>query len=233
MSNSLRHIAIIMDGNGGWALNRNHHRVFGHIQGMKASLKVIEHCSQIKLAHLSLFALSTENLNRSSVEVENLKKLLRKAFQKYSAILFQHQIRFHTLGDLSVFPKDLQKQCKNLQHQTQSHQGLNLIIALNYGGQQEILKAFQKALNFYLRSNEKEGALDEKQINSFFPSSRFPPPDLIIRTGGQLRLSNFYLWSAAYSELYFSQKAWPDFKAQDLDRAIEEFYKRKRHYGRI
>ena len=232
MSDSLKHIALIMDGNGRWALTRNHPRVFGHIQGMKSSLKIIEHCSQIKLSYLSLFALSTENLKRSSSEVENLKKLLNKAFQKYSALLFKHKIRFHIIGDLSVFSENLQEQCKKLQQQTRSHQGLNLIIALNYGGRQEIVKAFQTGLNSYLKSNKDPEFFDEKQINSFFPSSSFPPPDLIIRTGGQTRLSNFYLWSAAYSELYFSKTPWPDFKPQNLEQAIEEFHKRKRHYGR-
>lgn len=228
MQDSLNHLALIMDGNGRWAKQKNHDRVFGHIKGMKASLEIIEYCSKIKIPYLSLFTLSTENLHRSQTEVDNLKKLLKKAFKKYSGFLMQNQIRFHILGDLSVFSKDIQQECLDMEKKTLKNKGLNLIIALNYGGRWEILQAFRNCL----KSHKPDEALSEEGLHKFFPSSRFPAPDLIVRTGGHLRISNFYLWSIAYSELYFTKTLWPEFKLQDLKQALKDFHNRKRLYGR-
>ena len=228
---SLKHLAVIMDGNGKWAKQKRHRRVFGHIQGMKTALNIIRRCSKIQIPYLSLFALSTENFSRPNQEVESLIKLFQKALCKYSHILFQHQIRFFILGDSSVFSKEFNRQCLQLQTQTEKHKGLNLVIALNYGGRREIVQAFQKAQEYYFDKPHTPQKISEKDLASFFPSALFPDPDLLIRTGGENRLSNFYLWSLAYTELYFTKTLWPVFKAKELDEIIQNFYQRKRSFG--
>jgi len=237
LSPSLKHLAIIMDGNGTWAELKKHRRFFGHVKGVNSSLAIIRHCSKIKIPYLSLFALSTENLYRPQSEVETLFKLLEKTFKKHSSFLFQKSIRLSFIGDLLALPPSLQKLCKQFEEETKSHQGLNLIIALNYGGQQEILRAFKQTYKHYFEKSyhPKELTVDltKDKLSSFFPSSRYPDPDLMIRTGGERRLSNFYLWSLAYTELYFTRTLWPDFNSKDLDLILEDFYQRKRLYGRL
>ena len=218
-----------MDGNGNWAKKQGQKRFFGHIQGMKNTLKILEHCSDLKIPYLSLFVLSAENLDRPLVEVKALKNLLKKALNQYTDILFKKQISFHFIGDVSVFSQEIQDRLQEIKEKTRQHQGLHLILALNYGGRQEIQQAFDQALNYCLKSKQKH--LDKKNWLDFFPSSKYPPPDLIIRTGGQLRLSNFYLWSSAYSELFFTQKLWPEFSSKDLDQILQNFYKRNRRFG--
>ena len=230
-STPLQHLAIIMDGNGNWARKKGHQRVFGHVQGLKNTLTILKHCSDIKVPYLTLFALSSENLHRPLNELESLKKLLKKALNQYADLLFERQMLFDFIGDISIFSKEIQNRLYEIQEKTKAHSGLNLILALNYGGRQEIQQAFHKALSYCLK--EKKKSLEEKDWIPFFPSSKYPSPDLIVRTGGQMRLSNFYLWSSAYSELFFTKKLWPEFTTQDLDVILEDFYKRKRNFGRI
>ena len=218
-----------MDGNGNWAKKQGEKRVFGHTQGMKNTLKILEHCSKIKIPYLSLFVLSSENLDRPLVEVKALKKLLSQALNQYTSILFEKKMSFDYIGDTSVFSQEIQARLQDLKEQTKNHKGLHLILALNYGGRQEIKQAFDQALNYCITNPQKE--IDKTNWMDFFPSSKYPPPDLIIRTGGQLRLSNFYLWSSAYSELSFSQKLWPEFSPQDLDHILQDFSKRNRRFG--
>ena len=222
-----------MDGNGRWAESKKHSRFFGHVRGAKKAQWLIEVCAQLKLPYLSLFALSTENLSRPQVEVKALQKLLEKLFLKHSDFLIKNQIKLDFLGDLSVFSPFLKKLCENLCNKTKNNPGLNLIIALNYGGRQEILQAFQKLLKKEKEKNIELESLSEESIKPFFSSSRFPEPDLIIRTGGNFRLSNFYLWSASYSELYFTKTLWPDFDQEDLSLALKHFKKARRKYGKI
>ena len=228
-----KHLAVIMDGNGRWAKKHKHRRLFGHVQGAKKSRWLIQHCSKLQIPFLSLFALSTENVNRPKTEVKILKNLLEKVFLKHSNLLMKEQIRLHILGDLSVFSSHLQDICHKLCQKTKDHQGLNLIVALNYGGRQEILQAVQKIAKKIEQGEIQANELDEKTLSSFFCSSPFPPPDLIIRTGGQVRFSNFYLWSSAYSELYFTDTLWPDFDKQCLDQALQKFQKTKRRFGKV
>lgn len=229
----LNHLAVIMDGNGRWAEKHKHRRLFGHVQGAKTSRWLIQHCSQLGIPFLSLFALSTENITRPAIEIKSLTNLLKKVFLKHSYLLMKKQIRLHILGDISVFPSHLQNLCHKLCQQTKDHQGLNLIVALNYGGRQEILQAVQKIAKKIERGEIRSEEVDEKTLSSFFCSSSFPSPDLIIRTGGQVRFSNFYLWSSAYSELYFTDTLWPDFDEQCLDQALQKFYKTQRRFGKI
>ena len=224
---------MIMDGNGRWAEKHNHERIFGHIRGAKTTRLIIQYCSQLKIPFVSLFVLSTENLSRPQTEVTGLKNLLEKVFLKHSDLLMKEQIKLNILGDLSIFSKNLQNLCKTLCEKTKDHQGLNLIVALNYGGRQEILKAVQKISKKIKQGEIQEKNLTEKSLSSFFSSSCFPSPDLIIRTGGQVRLSNFYLWSAAYSEFYFTETLWPDFNKACLNKALQNFHKSQRRFGRL
>ena len=229
-----KHLAVIMDGNGRWAESKNHKRFYGHVKGAKRARELVEICSQLKLPYLSLFALSTENfLSRPETEISALQKLLQRIFLKYSDFLLKNQIRLNFIGDLSVFSPQLKKLCHDLSEKTKRNQGLNLILALNYGGRQEILQAFKKLAKEVKENSLKPENLNETRISSFFSSSQFPEPDLIIRTGGEVRLSNFYLWSASYSELYFTRVLWPDFKRKDLSQAFEHFRKVKRRYGKL
>lgn len=232
-SSPLQHLALVMDGNGRWAEKHNHSRIFGHVRGAKTTRKIIKHCSKIQLPFLSLFALSTENAFRPKKELIGLKKLLEKSFLQHSDLLIKEKIKLHVLGDLSIFSKKLQDLCKELCHKTKNYKGLNLIVALNYGGRQEIVNAIKKATEKVKKKQLELKDLNEKSLSPFFCSSAFPPPDLIIRTGGQMRLSNFYLWSSAYSELYFTKTLWPDFNEKSLDRALKHFSSTKRQFGKI
>lgn len=229
----LEHLAVIMDGNGRWAEKKDRSRQFGHIQGAKQTRSLIQYCSELKIPFLSLFALSTENLLRPQKEVMALLKLLEKVLIKHSSLLMRKQIKLHILGDISVFPVNLQRLCQKLCEQTKHHKGLNLIIALNYGGRQEILKGIQKIIREIEQKKFQAKNLNENTLSAFFSSSPFPPPDLIIRTGGESRLSNFYLWSSAYSEIYFTKTLWPDFDKMCLEKALRKFQKTKRRFGKI
>ena len=233
ISPPLNHLAVIMDGNGTWAKSKKHQRFFGHVKGVKSSLEIIKHCSKIKIPFLSLFVLSAENLYRPRAEVENLFKLLEKTFKKHSFFLFQEDIRLFFIGDLLGLPSSIQKLLKQFEEKTKKHRGLKLIVALNYGGQQEILTAFKKAYAYYFQKSYVIEEIQEEKLRSFFPSSDYPEPDLMIRTGGERRLSNFYLWSLAYTELYFTRTLWPDFSPENLDLILEDFYQRKRLFGRL
>jgi len=228
---TLKHLAIIMDGNGRWALHRKHKRIFGHLKGAKTAREIIEECCYLKIPYLSLFALSTENLLRPKAEIQSLVILLQKVFYKYTDFLMKKKIKFHILGDVSFLPPALQTHLKQVQDQTKNHKGLNLIIALNYGGRQEIVYGakvvFQKIQSGKLQLNE----LGESEFASALPSSQFPAPDLIIRTGGTIRLSNFYLWSSAYSEFCFLDVLWPDFNKKHLHVALEKYLTVERKFG--
>lgn len=232
-SPSLRHLALIMDGNGRWALKQGRKRIFGHIQGLKVAKAIIPYCSQKGLPFLSLFALSAENIHRPSKEVQGLTGLLKKALLSHSKILLKEKIKLSFIGDLSVFSSDLRDICETLCEQTKEHRGMNLILALNYGGRNEICQAVRSLATQIQNKKLKASELDERRISSFFPSSAYPPPDLIIRTGGRVRLSNFYLWSSAYSELYFTKVLWPDFSPKQLEKALASFSPSQRRFGKL
>ena len=227
----LKHLAVIMDGNGRWAERRGHSRIFGHVQGAKTARSLIKICARGGLRFLSLFALSSENILRPQAEVASLQKLLEKVFLKHSSFLMKEQIQLRIIGDVSVFSSSLKKLINDLLTKTRPNKGLCLIVALNYGGRQEIIQAVKKAAQAVQKNQIPAQNIDEKLASSYFESSAFPPPDLIIRTGGRARLSNFYLWSAAYSELYFTNRLWPDFGTADLSAALASFEKAKRQFG--
>ncbi len=228
---SLKHLAIIMDGNGRWAHQRNHKRLFGHVKGAKTAQSIISKCSKLKIPYLSLFTLSTENTLRPKSEIQSLLKLFEKIFLKHAQFLIENDIRLHVLGNVSFFPSKLQKYLEIMKEKTKNNKGLNLILALNYGGRQEIVSGAKRLVQEIQDGNLKLQNLKESQFNSLLPSSQFPEPDLIIRTGGNLRLSNFYLWSAAYSEFYFTETLWPDFNEEYLDFALRKYFITERKFG--
>ena len=235
--NNLNHLAVIMDGNGRWAKQRGHHRIFGHVKGAFRAKELVEICSQKKIPFLTLFAFSQENSQRPAKEILALFRLFEKALLRHSSLLKKHQIKLHILGDISFFTDKVIQSLETLKEQTKNHKGLNLILALNYGGQQEILSGVKKLISDVVsdavKGHTKAPDIDKAFFERYLLSSRLPPPDLIIRTGGQTRLSNFYLWSAVYSELYFTPVLWPNFTKEILEEALKKFFQTERRFGKL
>ena len=222
-----------MDGNGRWAKARNKPRVFGHRQGVESVRLIVEHCARRGIDHLTIFAFSSENWNRPPAEVKLLLELLAKVLADDLTRLHQNDIRLNILGDLSAFPKRLQNKIAKAITTTADNQGLNLNIAVNYGGRWDIVQA-AKLLAQKVQIGELElDSITEESINALTSTADIPDPDLLIRTGGESRISNFLLWQCAYAELYFTDVYWPDFNEAELDKSIEWFAGRERRYGKI
>ena len=226
-----KHLAIIMDGNGRWAKKRNENRIQGHIKAKKSVRESIEFCVEKKIKYLTLFAFSTENWKRPKLEVQALMKLLHNVVIEELDNLNDQNIKLKVIGDLSPIPEKTRKSLELATDKTSSNNGLNLILAINYSGKWDILNATKSILedkekvdlaNF----NEK---VFEKNLSTF----NIPDPELIIRSSGEERISNFYLWQAAYSELYFTDILWPDFNKNELNNAIFEFQNRNRRFGKL
>lgn len=224
-----QHLAIIMDGNGRWAQKRFRPRVWGHQAGVKATRKTVEACLKRKIPALTLFAFSSENWKRPQEEVNKLMQLFMDALQKETPSLSEAGVCMRFIGDLSLFDQSLQAMMKQSELATAKNQAMYLNIAVNYGGRWDILQAIQS-----IQSNpDLIGQINEDQISKNLCLSDFPDPDLIIRTSGEQRISNFFLWQAAYSELYFTDTLWPDFDEASLDCALSAYQKRHRRYGRV
>jgi undecaprenyl diphosphate synthase len=221
------HIGIIMDGNGRWAKKRGFPRVFGHRAAIKTVRQVVEECSRLGLKALTLYAFSTENWARPSTEIKVLMGLLRVYLRKELPNLAKNNIRFRTIGDISGLPEQVREELVDVTEKTSRNTGLTLVIALNYGGRQEIVRA----VNRILKSGLKK--VSEKDIQDNLDTANLPDPDLLIRTSGELRISNFLLWQIAYTELYFTKVLWPDFSIKDLHEAINSFKQRSRRFGGI
>lgn len=225
------HIAIIMDGNGRWAKKRLLPRKLGHRAGAQTLNKLIKYADEIGIKHMTVYAFSTENWNRSKEEVDALMNLLREYISDYIRDNKDSNIKVDMIGDINALDKDIQEKIKELEDVSSIKKGMNLHIAINYGGRNEILRSFK---NIY--KNIEEGKISfnditEKTISNFLDTKNFPDPDLIIRTSGELRLSNFMIWQAAYSEFYITDKLWPDFNKDDLLDAIEQYKSRNRRFG--
>lgn len=220
-----RHIAIIMDGNGRWAKKRGLPRVFGHRAGLKTVKEIVEECANLGLEALTLYAFSTENWARPSAEIRALMGLLKLYLKRELASLTKNNIRFQTIGDTAKLPDQVRKELKSVSEKTAGNTGLKLVIALNYGSKQEIVSA----VNRIIQSGHKK--VDEELIRQNLETAGLPDPDLLIRTSGELRISNFLLWQIAYTELYFTNVLWPDFKPADLQEAIEAYKERSRRFG--
>ncbi len=226
-----RHIAIIMDGNGRWAKKRNHQRVYGHIRGAKVAYDIIKSCVELSVENLTLFAFSTENWKRPQHEVSLLMTLLIKYLKNEQKKLNKYNIRFHTIGNPRLLPKEVQELLIENIESTKNNTGMNLTFALNYGGRQEVIDSVKKIAEDIKHNRLDSSDINEQLINSYLQSAFMPDPELIIRTSNERRLSNFFLWQAAYSEFYFSDKLWPDFSPSDLTKAIVDFNSRNRRFG--
>ena len=217
---NLNHLAVIMDGNSRWASSRNLPSKAGHKEGVKKARLAVEYALEKKIDYLTLFAFSTENWLREEVEVKDLISLFFEALEDQTPELREQKVKLNFIGDISRFNKKLIKQIEKSKKITNEYDPkLNLIIAASYGGKWDIINAVKK---FY--ADKKNKKITENSLEDYLETKKFPNPDLIIRSGGEQRLSNFYLWQSSYSELYFSEKLWPDFNKKDFDEASNEFF---------
>ena len=226
-----KHIAIIMDGNGRWAKSKHLPRSSGHQKGVRSVRKIVKHCAKIGVNTLTLFAFSTENMKRSDKELGILFKLFLAVLKSETKKLKENNIKLKIIGDLSVFTPEIQSLAEDAEEQLQSNNGLNLVIAANYGGQWDITEAAKK-----IAKQASTGGLNPQDISpalfqKYTSLVKYPRVDLLIRTSGEIRISNFLLWDIAYSELYFCDTLWPDFDEDCLNLAIESFHSRDRRYG--
>lgn len=227
-----RHIAIVLDGNGRWAKAKRRPRFMGHKKGVEAVRNIVKACSTLKVECLSLFAFSSENWKRPEDEIKNLMGLFMMALEREAKSLARNNVRLQIVGDLSHFSEKLQKKIKEVEALTENSDGLRLVIAANYGGRWDITKA-TKALAEKVKSGELTVAqINEESITAMVSTQGIPDPDLFIRTGGEKRISNFLIWQMAYTELYFTDVLWPDFDADELDKAIKDFSSRQRRFGK-
>ncbi len=227
-----RHIAIIMDGNGRWAKQRNQPRFFGHKAGVEAVRNVVKACAQRGIEVLTLFAFSSENWRRPQKEVSLLMELLYTALTREVSKLNNNNVRLRIIGDRSVFSEKLQKRLRESERLTEQNTGLILVVAVNYGGRWDITQAARQVMDKALAGEVQTSDVTAELIGQHLSLSDLPEPDLFIRTGGEQRVSNFLLWQLAYTELFFTEILWPDFSDVSLDEAINSFSKRQRRFGR-
>ncbi len=220
------HIAMIMDGNGRWAKEQGLKRTAGHEKGAKTVREITIHSSKIGVKYLTLYAFSTENWSRPKLEVEFLMKLLERYFKSELPIYLENNVQFKAIGDLSKFSPKLQKIIKNTEEKTASCTGLTQILALNYGSRDEITRAMKKL-------HEKNLEITEENIQSCLDTANIPDVDLLIRTSGEVRVSNYLLWQIAYAEMFFTKTYWPEFTTNELDDIISDFNHRERRFGGI
>ncbi|MBL7013205.1 MAG: isoprenyl transferase [Candidatus Marinimicrobia bacterium] len=227
------HIAIIMDGNGRWAKSRKLPRLAGHKEGINSVRKITRICGEIGVGILTLYTFSTENWSRPKTEVSALMKLLLKSIKQEVKELHKNNVRFTTIGDLNKLPNSTRKGIEDGIEKTKNNTGLNLVLALNYGSRQEILNAVESLTKCVQDGTLDPKDIDEEKFTSFLYTKSLPDPDLLIRTSGELRLSNFLLWQSAYTELYITETFWPAFREDALIAAIQEYQSRERRYGTL
>lgn len=227
------HVAAIMDGNGRWARQRNRPRVVGHREGVNSVRDVTEACAQLGIEYLTLYTFSTENWNRPSTEVNALMKLLIRTIERERQTLLENDVRLRTIGDISMLPSACQRELRKTQDRTRDNRRLTLTLALSYSGQWDILQAVRQIARDVKAGRIEPEAIDEAVIARHLATADMPDPDLLIRTGGEYRLSNFLLWQAAYTELYITDQYWPDFRREQLYAAIRDYQDRDRRFGRV
>lgn len=227
------HIAVIMDGNGRWAKERNLPRTMGHRAGMDTIRKIVKESSKLGVRYLTLYAFSTENWKRPEDEVTALMKLVVEFIGKEINELHKNEVVFNVIGDISKLPQVCQESIFSAKEKTKNNKGLTLNIALNYGGRDEIVSGVKKIAQEILDNNIKVEDIDEKVISNHLYTSGMPDPDIVIRPSGELRLSNYLLWQSAYSEFWFSNINWPDFTERDLHKAISDYQNRNRRFGGV
>jgi undecaprenyl diphosphate synthase len=228
-----RHIAIIMDGNGRWAKSRGLPRIKGHEAGAQAVRECVEGCGELKVEYLTLYAFSAENWQRPRTEIIALMRLLEKFLKEKTPELLEKNVRLQAIGRLTDLPRSAQEQLHRTIEQTAGNTGLTLILALSYGGRLEIIDGIKSLLRAIELGHIDRAMIDVAMFSKHLYTRYYPDPDLLIRTSGEMRLSNFLLWQTSYTEMYVTPKLWPDFKKQDLFAAVEEFGRRQRRYGAV
>jgi undecaprenyl diphosphate synthase len=233
--NKLRHVAIIMDGNGRWAQDRGQPRTDGHRAGARVAKNIIEEAYKQGIKQLTLFAFGQDNWSRPADEIGALISLMSDAIEDATKSIDDRQIRFSIIGNMSAFPSSLQEQLSALQRLTQDHQRMRVVLALNYSGRWDVLQACQKLLNEFQVSAEKTtlSEITEAHLAKHLSTSLMSDPDIMIRTSGEVRISNFMLWQLAYTELFFIDKPWPSFTTADFNAVLAQYRSRQRRYGGI
>jgi len=226
-----KHIAIIMDGNGRWANKRSFKRIFGHREGMESVKEIVRACRELGIQALTLYAFSSQNWQRPELEVKALMGLLKNYVRSEVNVLNENNIRLQGIGDLEKLPKSVIKLFNEAVEITKNNSGMVLSVALSYGGREELLSAVSKIAKKIEAGELSSADLNEDIISENLYTAGLPDPDFLIRTSGELRISNFLLWQIAYSEIYVTDVLWPDFRKDDLYRALIEFQKRKRRFG--
>ncbi len=228
-----QHVAVIMDGNGRWAKIRGNSRIFGHKNAIAAVNDTVEAAAELNIKYLTLFAFSTENWKRPKLEVEALMALLINTLNNELKKLLDNNIRLIVIGDRNALPKNVNTELDKTIKRTENHTGLTLIIALSYSGKWDILQAVKRISLEIKDKNLDISQIDDKFFANFLSTANIPDPELLIRTSAELRISNFFLWQLAYTELFFPKKLWPDFRKEDFFEAIFEFQQRNRRFGQV
>ncbi|MEO0288775.1 MAG: isoprenyl transferase [candidate division WOR-3 bacterium] len=226
-----QHVAIIMDGNGRWAKLRGKNRLYGHKKGVESVRRIVKHSAKVGVKYLTLFSFSTENWDRPRSEVEGLMKLFSKLLEQEIPELYKNNVRMLFIGRRNRLSKELLDRMENAQEVTKKNTGLTLILAFDYGGRQEIVDACKEICR-KLKLNQLEN-LDNEEFSKHLYLPDVPDPDLVIRTSGEYRISNFLLWQTAYSEFYFTNVLWPDFDEKEFDKALLDYSKRERRFGKV
>jgi len=232
-SNIPSHIAIIMDGNGRWAKQRGTQRIFGHRNGVQAVREAIEASAELGVKYLTLYAFSTENWNRPKIEVDALMSLLINTIKTETETLIKNNIALKTIGDTQSLPKTVQKKLNEVVENSSKCTGLTVILALSYSSRWEITNAARRLVEDFSNKKFAVEDINEEKFNSYMTTAGIPDPELMIRTSGEYRISNFMMWQLAYTELYFTPTLWPDFDKEELYKAIIDYQKRERRYGKI
>ena len=228
-----QHVAIILDGNGRWARSKGMPRNYGHAQGSKNVERICEEAWRMGIKYLTVYAFSTENWQRPKSEVDALMKLLRKYMKTCLKTAEKNDMKIRVIGDIRPLDEDIKKRILELEEASRNNGGLNFTIALNYGSRDEMIRAVKRLAQDCVDQKGKPEDIDEKLYAAYLDTRELPDPDLLIRTSGELRLSNYLLWQLAYSEFYFTDVPWPDFTKEELIRAIEHYNSRERRFGGI
>ncbi|MEO8110572.1 MAG: isoprenyl transferase [Ginsengibacter sp.] len=227
-----RHIAIIMDGNGRWAKEKGKDRLFGHYSGVESVRNIVEGCAELGIEYLTLYAFSTENWDRPKDEVSGLMELLVQTIKQEVVTLNKNNIKLHVIGDTDLLPPSARKELFEACEETRSNTGLHLIMALSYSSRWEIINAIRKIAVQVKEGNLEPAAITNETFEQNLCTADFPDPELMIRTSGEYRVSNFLLYQLAYSELYFTDTLWPDFRKENLYEAIADYQNRERRFGK-
>jgi len=228
-----KHLGIIMDGNGRWAKLRGKRRIFGHEAGVLKAKEVVESSVKLKIDALTLFAFSSENWNRPAKEINGLMRLFERTIKKYTSLLIENNVRFRQVGDKELLPKVLVRKIEQMETITSENTGLQLTLAIAYGSRQDIVKGILNIIDDIDRGEINKDQIDESTLSSYLSFSDLPDLDLIIRTSGETRISNFMLWEIAYSEIHFTETLWPSFKEQEFFELLENYSKSERRFGSI